>query len=164
MEEKYELVDINGQNTGRVLNGFEAYDIKNIPEGFYIAVVGVVIINTKNEVLLQKRSRFKKSNPGKWGICGGKVNLGETPIIAGIRETFEEIGINLNDKDFNFLSHTILNKTYFSIFYIKQDVNIIECKLQKEEVEEIKYFKIEELESLDSEGFEWLESLKRLIK
>ena len=41
-------------------------------------IKAVKLINENNEILLQKRSKFKKVNPGKWGICGGKVEIGET--------------------------------------------------------------------------------------
>ena len=102
--EKHELVDEKGNKTGKILTHIEARDPNNVPKGYYISVVGVVIVNDKNEILLQKRSRFKRANSSKWGICGGKVDLGETPLDAGIRETFEEIGIRLKKDEFKFLS------------------------------------------------------------
>lgn len=72
--EKHELVDVNGNKTGKVLTHIEARNPHNVPSGYYISVVGVVIINDDNEILLQKRSKFKRVNPSKWGICGGKVD------------------------------------------------------------------------------------------
>ena len=162
--EKHELVDINGNKTGKILTHVEARDPNNVPEGHYIAVVGVVIINSKNEILLQKRSRFKRANPSKWGICGGKVDLNETTLDAGVRETLEEIGIRLNKEDLRFLSMDTNEKTHFTVYYVRQDVDIEKCKLQEEELEEVKYFKIEELQNLDNEGFEWLENLKKVIE
>ena len=161
--EKHELVDINGNKTGKILTHVEARDSNNVPEGHYIAVVGIVIINNNNEILLQKRSRFKRANPSKWGICGGKVDLNETTIDAGVRETVEEIGIRLNKEDLNFLSMDINEKTHFTVYYVRQDVDIDKCRLQEEGLEEVKYFKIEELQELDNEGFEWLDNLKKVI-
>lgn len=161
--EKHELVDMNGNKTGKILTHVEARDINNVPNGCYISVVGVVIINANDEVLLQKRSRFKRANPSKWGICGGKVNLGETPLEAGIRETLEEIGILLNKEELKFLSMDTNGKSHFTVYYVRKNVDLKECKLQEEELEEVKYFKIEELEDLDNEGFEWLENLKKII-
>lgn len=161
--EKYELVDRNGNKTGKILTKMETYNLNNIPNGYYMPVVGVVIINENNEILLQKRSKFKKINPSKWGICGGKVDLGETPLDAGIRETLEEIGILLNKEELKFLSTDINEKAHFTVYYVRKNVNINECKLQKEELEEVRYFKIEELEELDNEGFEWLNNLKKII-
>ena len=162
--EKHELVDINGNKTGKILTHIEARDINNVPNGCYISVVGVVIINENDEILLQKRSRFKRANPSKWGICGGKVDLGETPLEAGIRETLGEIGIRLNKEDLNFLSMDTNEKTHFTVYYVRQDVDIDKCKLQEEELEEAKYFKIEELQDSDNEGFEWLDNLNKVIE
>ena len=51
----------------------------------------------------------------------------------------------------------------FTVYYVRKNIDINECKLQKEELEEVKYFKIEELQYLDNEGFEWLENLREVI-
>lgn len=46
------------------------------------------------EVLLQKRAMTKVSKPGMYHIsAGGHVNVGETPVKAAARETFEEMGV-----------------------------------------------------------------------
>lgn len=160
--EKHELVDKNGNKTGKILTHIEARDFNNVPDGYYISVVGVVIINENDEILLQKRSRFKRANPSKWGICGGKVDLGEMPLDAGVRETLEEIGIRLNKEELKFLSMDTNKKLHFTVYYIRKNVDINECILQKEEVEEVRYFKIEELQDLDNEGFEWLKNLENV--
>lgn len=161
--EKFELVDKNGNKTGKVITYLETYNPNNIPNECYLPVVGVVIVNSKNEILLQKRSMLKKSNPGKWGICGGKINLGETPIDAAVRETLEEIGINIERSKLKEIRKAANGKGYFTIFYIKQDLDIKECRLKKDEVEAIRYFRVEELERLENEGFEWLDNLKKII-
>jgi len=162
--EQHELVDIKGNKTGKVLTHSEARDTNNVPNGYYISVVGVVIINDNNEILLQKRSRFKRDNPSKWGICGGKVDLGETTIEAAIRETLEEIGVFLYKNELKLLSMSTNDKLHFTVYYVRKNISIKECKLQQEELEEVKYFKIEELQKLDNEGLEWLENLKKVVK
>lgn len=164
MMEKHELVNKYGNKTGKILTHIEARDLNNVPNGQYISVVGVIIINEKNEILLQKRSRFKRTNPSKWGICGGKVDLGETPLEAGVRETLEEIGITLKKEELKFLSTDAIEKLHFTIYYVRKNIEIDNCKLQKEELEEVKYFKIEELSNIDTEGFEWLENLRKVIR
>ena len=89
--------------------------------------------------------------------------MGETPLDAGIRETFEEIGILLNKDELKFLSMNTNEKAHFTVYYVRKDIDIDECKLQEEELEEVKYFKIEELQNLDNEGFEWLENLEKIM-
>lgn len=161
--ERHELVDINGNKTGKVLTHIEARNLDNVPKGHYISAIGVVIINDNNEILLQKRSKNKRVNPSKWGICGGKADLGETTIETGIRETLEEIGVALSEDELKFLSMATNEKIHFTVYYVRKNVDINECKLQKEEVEEVKYFKLDELQELDTEGFEWLDNLEKII-
>lgn len=162
--EKYELVNINGERTGKIITDIEIKNIENIPNGYYISVVGVVIINNKNEVLVQKRSKFKKINPSKWGICGGKVDFGEDTVDAACRETFEEIGVVIDKKRLKPLTKFVFDKVYYTTYYINQDVDLNECKLQTEEVEKVKYCKIEDLDKLNNEGFEWLDKLKEICQ
>lgn len=163
--EMHELVDENGKNTGKLLTHIEARNLDNIPKDYYLHVVGVVIVNSKNEILLQKRSKYKRVKPGVWGICGGKVDYGETSLVAGIRETFEEIGVNLNKENLKILSRIAIpeEKIYCTVYYIKQDIDIDKCVLQKEELDEVNYFKIDELQTIETEGTEWLENLIQVI-
>lgn len=75
-----------------------------------------------------------------------------------------EIGILLNKEELRFLSMATNEKLYFTVYYVRKNVDINECKLQKEEVEEVKYFKIEELQELENEGLDWLENWKKITK
>ncbi len=75
-----------------------------------------------------------------------------------------EIGILLNKEELRFLSMATNEKLYFTVYYVRKNVDINECKLQKEEVEEVKYFKIEELQELENKGLDWLENWKKITK
>lgn len=44
-------------------------------------------------VLLCKRTQDAPMHPGYWGLFGGKVNAGERPRDAALREVKEELGI-----------------------------------------------------------------------
>lgn len=63
--EKHELVDINGNKTGKILTHIEARNPNNVPDGYYISVVGVVIINKnkgfrwKNFITFQNNKRCR---------------------------------------------------------------------------------------------------------
>ncbi|WP_078554317.1 NUDIX domain-containing protein [Alkalihalobacterium alkalicellulosilyticum] len=54
------------------------------------AAVAVIILNEKNEVLLQKRA-----DVGLWGIPSGHIELGETVSQAAIREVKEETNVDI---------------------------------------------------------------------
>ena len=60
-------------------------------------VVSIALINNENEILLSKRPK-KKHLSGFWEFPGGKVEEGETPEKALIREVKEELNIDINDK------------------------------------------------------------------
>lgn len=53
----------------------------------------VVLFNENGDVLLAKRSKNDIVEPEKYGFVGGKVELGEHPKDAAIRECYEESGI-----------------------------------------------------------------------
>lgn len=55
--------------------------------------VNVLLINEKNEILLQRRGTY----PIKWGLIGGIVNLGESLEDAAVRETKEETNLEIDD-------------------------------------------------------------------
>lgn len=57
-----------------------------------LLVVAVALIDTEGRVLLAQRPQGK-SLAGLWEFPGGKVEAGETPEAALIRELTEELGI-----------------------------------------------------------------------
>lgn len=72
-----------------------------------LLVVAAVLINPQGEVLLAQRPQGKRL-AGKWEFAGGKVEEGETPELALVRELREELGIEILHEDlenFWFLSH-----------------------------------------------------------
>ncbi len=63
-------------------------------------VVGVIILDDKNRILLQRRG-----DDGNWCIPGGSMELGEMVEETGIREVREETGLIVYDlKLFNVYS------------------------------------------------------------
>ncbi|HAU29757.1 MAG TPA: 8-oxo-dGTP diphosphatase MutT [Rhodospirillaceae bacterium] len=63
-----------------------------------LIVVAIALFNEKNEILMAQRL------PGKvcenlWEFPGGKVDSGETPETALVREIREELGITVSEAD-----------------------------------------------------------------
>ncbi|MEJ2117628.1 MAG: (deoxy)nucleoside triphosphate pyrophosphohydrolase [Alphaproteobacteria bacterium] len=62
-----------------------------------VIVVACALTDTDGRVLLSRRPEGKR-NGGLWEFPGGKMEPGETPEAAIIREIREELGISLRDK------------------------------------------------------------------
>ena len=72
-----------------------------------VLVAACALIDTDTRVLLARRPEGKKM-AGLWEFPGGKVNPGETPEAALIRELHEELGIDVSEAclaPFAFASH-----------------------------------------------------------
>ena len=77
----------------------------------YKISVLVFIRNTEGELLLIRRSR--EPNLGQWSPIGGKLEMGigESPHQCSVRETREEIGLELDISDLHLFS-MIAEKAY----------------------------------------------------
>lgn len=144
MEETVDVLDEFGRFTGKV----EKLSVCHSQGLWHRAVFGL-IVNESGDILLQQRSEKKKLWPGKWDITvGGHVQSGELGKDAIIRETKEELGLNITEKEINFLvsstsrynNNGYINNHYDECFIIKKDVNINELKLQESEVSDVRFF------------------------
>jgi len=110
-------------------------------------VVHVHILNSKGEVLLQKRSVNKKIQPGKWDTAvGGHVALGEDINKALVRETKEELG--LTNLKFDFITKYIWQSDIEKemVFVFVASVDKINFK-PNDEVDEVKFWKFSDISS-----------------
>jgi 8-oxo-dGTP diphosphatase len=76
-----------------------------------ILVVAVALVDVDGRVLIAQRPEGK-SMAGLWEFPGGKVDAGETPEVALIRELDEELGIDVTENclaPFTFASHAYEN-------------------------------------------------------
>ena len=87
--ELFPIVDENGEVKGSMTRD-EALDgtMKLLP------VVHMHVFNSKGELYLQHRSKWKKVQPDKWDTAtGGHIDYVETVMEALYREVNEEIGL-----------------------------------------------------------------------
>lgn len=130
-------------------------------KGLWHKSVHVWILNSKNEILLQYRCADKKLYPDTWDCSfAGHIGAGESSIDAILREGKEELGI---DVDLNNLNYILTNREHLSyedidsnefvdIYILRQDVELEDISFQEEEVSDAKYVSIEEFFNLiDSE-------------
>ena len=62
-----------------------------------VIVASIALIDANNQILIAKRPN-KKHLSGFWEFPGGKVEKGESPENALVREVKEEINIDINNK------------------------------------------------------------------
>src|SRR5438477_6157990 len=75
----------------------------------------VWIVASDGRVLVQRRSLRKENNPGLWDVsAAGHLSAGESAIEAAVRETAEEIGLELSSNELSHLAtmpqSCVLNK------------------------------------------------------
>ena len=64
-------------------------------------VVHLLIFNSKGDIFLQKRAKTKDTYPDMWDTAvGGHVSAGEDVYTALVRESKEELGIDLKNAEF----------------------------------------------------------------
>lgn len=120
----------------------------------YHLVVHVVIINSENQMLIQQRQWNKNSAPGLWDITvGGSVLAGETSLEGAIRETSEELGIDLNLNQRPHLS-VPFDDAYDDIYIVNQEVELNSLMVPNDEVLGTKWASIDEIyEMIDNKSF-----------
>ena len=123
----------------------------------------VWIINSRDELLIQRRAPTKKSHPNLWDISvAGHVSAGDTPLTAALREITEEIGIIPKPADLKYLftvtqqetlnQGTYLNREFQHVYLVHLDLDLSRLKLQTSEVSQVKYIPVDELKQLVNSG------------
>lgn len=140
-----ELVDKFNKRREPLNKTTERYERIN---GEYCQYAHVWIMNNKKEFLIQKRSPNKKIYPNKWSITGGAVDAGETSLEGALREAKEEIGIDIDKEKMEFMLSFKRIHGFVDVWLVKQNVDLKDVVLQKEEVADVKWVTKEELEKM----------------
>ena len=153
MEELIDVLDSNGNKTGERKTKSE---IKKV--GDFHRAISVCIINDGKEILMQKRSKNKKSYPNLWSIfVKGHVMAGESSTEACKREIFEELGVSINESELKYLytireeliiSEDYIERIFFDTFLLNKNINIKEVQIQEDEVAEVKFMFYKDVQEL----------------
>jgi len=147
-DELLEIVDENGVSTGK----FEKREIVHGNELFHNEIALWIIDKDNKQVLVQRRSKYKKQNPNKLALCAGHVVAGETILEALKKEASEEIGIDLKNYEVKEILRTKRqekNNYCFSYhFAILKNIPIENFKIQEEELSEVFYMDYEKLKEM----------------
>lgn len=166
--ELFDILNEDGTKSGIVRERGVAHR-----EGSFHATVHIWIVR-KNEqegklsdydVLLQKRSACKDSNPGSYDISSaGHVGAGDDILPAAVRELEEELGIRASKEQLHYVGihygafEAVFHGKMFrdremsSVFVYTEPVEISDMTLQESEVEEVRWMDYEECRRSIQEG------------
>ena len=113
----------------------------------HIGVVVIFIENSKGEFLMQKTSVEKGS---EYSSTGGHIDKGETPLSSIVREIKEELGIDVDSNELEYLGYLLYDRPIRFMYYLKKDIDIKDIVVQEEEVEFVKYMSVSEIKEIIS--------------
>lgn len=137
------------------MNYGDIYDIKQeelhkevykLKEGEYHIVVTGIIMNSKNEILISKRAKYKEFGL-MWECNGGSILAGETSLDGIIRELKEELGIEFNKKEAIFLKEIRRDNVppdFKDLWLFRKDIEIEDITFPDGESIEAKWVTIDQ--------------------
>ena len=124
---------------------------KDAKPGDIWRISGIWLFNEKGEVLIAKRAQSKSLHGGLWGSsAAGTASTDEYPELTAVRETEEEIGFKISEKDL-----ILIDKLFYmrdnetgrqaTIFKARCDLSEDQFTLQESEVEAVKWISKDDL-------------------
>ena len=148
MAEYFDIYDEAGNRIGRALRS----ECHGNPALLHHTSHVVIFHPDGERLLLQKRSRNKDIEPGKWDTAvGGHVDCGEDYLTAARRELREELGVSEFPGELRYLFDSKIRNSIES-----EDVRVYGLtfagpfRFQTEEIDEIRFWTKEELADLEN--------------
>ncbi len=110
--EQWNLYNRQGEQTEKIHVRGEP-----IPPGYYHMVVHIWFRDEEGRFLIQQRARTLDAHPGVWATTGGSATVGESSVEAVIRETTEELELNLVPEDLQLINR-LWRRDYFVDLYL----------------------------------------------
>jgi isopentenyldiphosphate isomerase len=143
MDNKVELLAVVNDR-GEIIKNLPRSEIHGNPSLMH-RVVHVLVFNSEEDLLLQKRSMNKDVAPGKWDTSvGGHVNADETLDEAVKREMEEELGITSCDLEFLY-NYIHSNEYETELVYTYSCSHDGEINFQKDEIDEVRSWSMAEI-------------------
>ena len=148
MDELIDVVDKNGKPTG-------ISELKSIihKKGLYHHTVHVWFYTKSGKILLSQRSAKKTICPLLWDVSvAGHVDAGETIEQAAIRETMEEIGLDIPKQKLKMIgvfecfqnyNNGIIDNEFHNTFIVELKASFTKLVPNDDEVEAIKLVSLE---------------------
>jgi isopentenyldiphosphate isomerase len=150
--EYIDIIDEEGNKLGSKKTKKEVHD-----QGLWHRSAHVWVVNSKGDVLIQKRSPLMDNHPNEWDIsAAGHVSAGEDDITSALREVEEEIGLKLEPENLILIGTVkqlskregYINNEINPVYVVKMDLDPNKIIRQEEEVSEVKFIPYKELQGI----------------
>lgn len=141
-KEYFDLLDENGNKIGKTKIRTEVHR-----DGDQHKAVHIWIINNNGDILLQRRCATKDSNPNMLDISSaGHLSAGDDSLDGAIREVKEELNLDVNKEELQFIktikrsskyTSTFINNEFADLYILRTNKSIDNMKFQKDEISEI---------------------------
>ena len=140
-----ELRDLYNQN--RQLTGETLVVGSPIPPQRYINVVLIFIQNSRGEFLIQRRTMQRN---GLYATTGGHPKHGETSLQGAVTEVAEELGLHIEPRQLQlfYSGRSDEEQVFWDDYYIQLDADILDLKLQTDEVASAHWFSAAQVRKL----------------
>ena len=152
-KEYFDILDENGNKTGKTKLRSEVHR-----DGDWHKAVHIWIINDNGNILLQRRCATKDSNPNMLDISSaGHLTAGDDSLSGAIRELKEELNIDIEPDELQFIktikrsskyTSTFINNEFDDLYILRTTKNIDDMKYQKEEISEIFFVPYKEFKKM----------------
>jgi len=145
-----ELIDIVDENNN--LTGVQKMKSEAHRDGLWHRAAHIWIYNSKGEILLQLRAKGKSIGSDVWDLsAAGHIGAGEDPTISALRETQEELGLDVKSEDLESYkvipekmgAKDIENNEFHYVYLMRYDGDINNLKIQEEELQKIEFVSID---------------------
>lgn len=172
-EEYLDILNEKGEPTGESRPYNDAHQ-----KGLIHRTAHVWFVNSKKQILLQKRASNKLAYPDYWDIsAAGHISAGQTSLEGAQMETKEELGLSLPGEAFVFLctlkeniilnQGTYVNNEFQDVYVVRMDIELSQMH-SDEEVSELKWIEFEEFKLISKDEKSMLvphaEEYDRLIR
>jgi 8-oxo-dGTP pyrophosphatase MutT (NUDIX family) len=152
--ELFDVLDEQGHRTGMIQERGVCHREGDPHASVHMWVMREV--DGRREVLLQKRSLNKDSNPGCYDISSaGHMSSGEEALPCAVREIGEELGLRIAPEDLEYVGifHGCFDSEFYGrpfhdrefsyVYLLHRDVEEEELHLQESEVESVRWMDFE---------------------
>ena len=137
----------------RILTGETINRGQKPPAGRYHLVVHVCIFNSKDQMLIQKRSLEKAAWAGLWDVSvGGAAQEGDSSQQAAHRELLEELGIDYDFSQIRPVMTVNFPNGFDDIYLVNLDLEFNRLKLLDSEVAEVRWADLGSIRTMIKNG------------